>query len=331
MSQKALIVFDMDGVLVDVSGSYRETVRQTARLFLTGGIGYDTLPDPLFSLADLAAVKQSGGLNNDWDLTAAVLGLLFSYIDMPPWAGTADAWHTHGAVLKKCDLTGLSRALRASETPLSELLNRRGRTESPFVAGMYRGDVGSGNIIKQIFQEIYLGGALFARTYGIAAKMVAGPGLIDQESLLVEPAMLAMLNRDHALAIATGRPRAEADYPLDRFGIRSHFSELYTLDDCLAEEAKIAGETGRAVSLSKPHPFMLDAIARKQPAAAPRFYVGDMPDDMVAAQRSAHGFAGIGILVSTPDRDRLRAHLLAAGAHHVVDDFNGLLAVLGSG
>jgi len=30
---QALIVFDMDGVIVDVSGSYRDTVRQTARLF----------------------------------------------------------------------------------------------------------------------------------------------------------------------------------------------------------------------------------------------------------------------------------------------------------
>ena len=34
MQNKKLIVFDMDGVLIDVSRSYRDTVRQTAKLFL---------------------------------------------------------------------------------------------------------------------------------------------------------------------------------------------------------------------------------------------------------------------------------------------------------
>ena len=48
---KNLIVFDMDGVIVDVSESYRDTVRQTARLFFKGAPDWDSLPDPLFSLA----------------------------------------------------------------------------------------------------------------------------------------------------------------------------------------------------------------------------------------------------------------------------------------
>ena len=78
MNEKNLIVFDMDGVIVDVSGSYREAVRKTARLFLKG-IGFENaLPDPLFSLADLAGVKQAGGLNNDWELTYHVLNLLMT-------------------------------------------------------------------------------------------------------------------------------------------------------------------------------------------------------------------------------------------------------------
>ena len=65
MTKRTLIVFDMDGVIVDVSGSYREAVRQTARLFFKGIGSENTLPDPLFSLDDLARVKQAGGLNND--------------------------------------------------------------------------------------------------------------------------------------------------------------------------------------------------------------------------------------------------------------------------
>ena len=69
MQNKYVIVFDMDGVLIDVSRSYRDTVRQTAKLFLKNAPLSKKLPEPLFPLTDLAAVKQSGGLNNDWDLS----------------------------------------------------------------------------------------------------------------------------------------------------------------------------------------------------------------------------------------------------------------------
>ena len=42
--------------------------------------GADKLKQPLFDLSDLAVVKQSGGLNNDWDLTHRVLTLLMSKV-----------------------------------------------------------------------------------------------------------------------------------------------------------------------------------------------------------------------------------------------------------
>ena len=76
MRTKNLVAFDMDGVIIDVSGSYRDVVRQTARLFFRPARASEKLPQPLFELSDLAAVKQSGGLNNDWDLTFVVINLL---------------------------------------------------------------------------------------------------------------------------------------------------------------------------------------------------------------------------------------------------------------
>ena len=63
MKLPKLIVFDMDGVLIDVSRSYREAVRKTARLFLQGAKGGEKLPDPLFPLDDLDRLKQTGGLD----------------------------------------------------------------------------------------------------------------------------------------------------------------------------------------------------------------------------------------------------------------------------
>ena len=80
MKSQKLIVFDMDGVIIDVSRSYRDTVRQTSRLFLKPALAWEKLPDPLFSLSDLANLKQGGGLNNDWDLTCLVINLFFSLV-----------------------------------------------------------------------------------------------------------------------------------------------------------------------------------------------------------------------------------------------------------
>ena len=107
---------------------------------------------------------------------------------------------------------------------------------------------------------------------------------------------------------------------------------MYTLDDCLEEERRLQQKHGRQVSLSKPHPFMLDAIAAKyKDRVSDLYYIGDMPDDMLAASRSATGFKGIGILVSAPDKNSLREDLLRAGADYVVEDFRALKEILQTG
>ena len=58
------------------------------------------------------------------------------------------------------------------------------------------------------------------------------------------------------------------------------------------------------------------------------FYIGDMPDDMVAASKSAAGFKAIGILVSAPDKNSLKKELLRAGADYIVEDFEELMEIL---
>jgi HAD superfamily phosphatase len=56
---KPIVVFDMDGVLVDVSDSYRETIACTAEQF-TG-----VKPTPEY----IQECKNRGGFNDDWKLT----------------------------------------------------------------------------------------------------------------------------------------------------------------------------------------------------------------------------------------------------------------------
>lgn len=56
------ILFDLDGVLADVSDSYRQAIVETARSF---GI--------TLSLDEISAAKHAGNANNDWELTHRLL------------------------------------------------------------------------------------------------------------------------------------------------------------------------------------------------------------------------------------------------------------------
>ncbi len=54
-----VLVFDMDGVLVEVGQSYRESIRETVRHFTGTDVSHDTIQD----------FKNAGGWNNDWQLS----------------------------------------------------------------------------------------------------------------------------------------------------------------------------------------------------------------------------------------------------------------------
>jgi phosphoglycolate phosphatase-like HAD superfamily hydrolase len=103
------------------------------------------------------------------------------------------------------------------------------------------------------------------------------------------------------------------------------------LEDCIEKEKQVLKAEGKKVLLSKPHPYMLDALsAETRNAVAGYVYIGDMPDDMVAAKRAAAGYKGIGVLISAPDKARLKADLLKAGADFVIENFDQLRSSLES-
>ncbi len=67
------VVFDLDGVLVDVSASYRMAILRTVAA-LGGG---EATP------AAVQALKNAGGFNNDWDLSRELLRQRGRQVDLP--------------------------------------------------------------------------------------------------------------------------------------------------------------------------------------------------------------------------------------------------------
>ncbi len=60
---RPVLVFDMDGVLVDVTESYRETIARTVAHFTGGGVSRRRIQD----------YKNQGGFNDDWELTHRII------------------------------------------------------------------------------------------------------------------------------------------------------------------------------------------------------------------------------------------------------------------
>ena len=66
-----IIVFDMDGVLVDVSESYRATIVETVKLFTGRTIERELIQE----------YKNQGGWNNDWQLSQKISADLGQSVD----------------------------------------------------------------------------------------------------------------------------------------------------------------------------------------------------------------------------------------------------------
>ena len=61
--REGVLLFDLDGVLVDVSNSYRLAIKETAEFFTKKKV-LD---------GEIQKFKEQGGFNNDWDLTEAII------------------------------------------------------------------------------------------------------------------------------------------------------------------------------------------------------------------------------------------------------------------
>ena len=63
MNTQRLLILDMDGVLVDVTKSYRQTIIETVKQFTGVELTHK----------QIQAVKNRGGSNNDWDLSLELI------------------------------------------------------------------------------------------------------------------------------------------------------------------------------------------------------------------------------------------------------------------
>lgn len=142
------------------------------------------------------------------------------------------------------------------------------------------------------------------QTYFLGAN---NDGLITRETWIPRDGLLARLAEKHALAIFSGRPRAEIDVTLQRFEPEIRW-------------VKIVGDLD--VVNAKPAPDGLHAIAAAHPTST-LIYVGDNVDDARSARAAGVRFIGV-----ADGSAQLATLLKEQGASAIVESVNDLEEVL---
>jgi len=256
-----VVLFDIDNVLVDTRDSYLAAIQKTVEIYLDR--------PGIVSPKEIDQFKLLGGFNDDWDCSFGIITFLETAIQ-----GKPIRFGDHRR--QRLSIAELATAFPERPLGIEGLLKR--------LQVLYeRVTTPSFEKITRIFQEAYLGKKLFK------GKLLywEGPGLIEKEKLVFPKSLLIKVRKKGVrFGIVTGRNHFEAEYALKRFSLSKLFDTLVTIDDVLKAE-KRAGK-----SLRKPNPWPLLEAARRFQAAARRIvplhflYVGDLPDDVLAAKRA---------------------------------------------
>jgi HAD superfamily phosphatase len=340
-----VLIFDMDGVLIDVSKSYRKTIQRTVQIYLETCLGFERNRGDWVTDEEISLFKSVGGFNSDWDVTSGLLLYLLSVSGIPPLPKRKRFFSAHEVVLylkKKSSFSPRKKTARLKRRHLLSFLEKvkssggglRGvhRTlGSSWEGWIYRtGDLGQENLVERIFQEIYLG-RRFISYYDLPRLFYKGKGLYLQERLWVPGKLLSTLRKKLRMGIATGRLRFEAELALKRFRILPYFSSVVTLDECEKEGQLILRSTGKKIQCSKPHPYSIlkavQEIGIPNPVCG---YVGDVVDDMFAARAAKKelNITAIGFLSSPTNQRRMEKALIQAGADLIIKNPKELLRLV---
>jgi HAD superfamily phosphatase len=339
------LIFDMDGVLMDVSGSYREAIRRVPEVLFERVCRLAPMDGELVSPEDVDAFKRAGGFNNDWECTGAVTAAFASHLPEPfpsPPASRGMASYLKALgewgprqglgveeIYGRTDLVGLAERVAEAGGGLAAALEAVGLDEERFPIAF--GSLAESNVIVRLFQEMYLGPELFEATYGEGALVLKEPGLIDHEELIIGRDVLERLAASVPLAIATGRPRTEAEYALHKHDIAGLFQAVVDYEDVReAEEVERTSGGDEPVRLGKPHPWsLLEALRRTTDGPALAAYVGDTFDDVRAAKAAASTvpFLAIGTGQKPEEFKRTLAAFRGVGADIILGHPNGLVCL----
>jgi len=250
-----IIVFDIDGVLIDTSRSFRCAVSRTVQYYMTEILGYkDT--GILIEPEEVQLFKLAGGFNDDWILSQSAI-LFFLYKGLKYELG--DTGSIRLALPSLIEFTG---AISSYKDGGLEKTRR-------YLAGL-DGDILNKaeekldrSLVIRIFQEIYAGSDYVERLYGSKPILGREEGLWKNERVILDKSLLL---EDVFYGIYTGRTASETQLALEILKLDIPSGAIVTMGS----------------SIAKPDPKGLEII-REYYKKGILAFVGDSMDDVLSA------------------------------------------------
>jgi len=318
------IIFDCDGVLIDIRESYNRAISETVAYVMKELMG-PRFPENLVSREIIYLFKKSGGFNNDWDSAYAILMFILCRLpeDFQEVFEKYANLSRHESDLSKRFLS-VKNGIRKEHNPkgLDSIMPRLGDTLRRFavtfdasgIASMerklmelpntpkgfyefydaakgflsYPGKVGE-SILTTVFEEIFCGSQLFKEIYKQEPRLYQGRGLIENEKVIIRPETLEQLTfilGGVSFGIASGRPFKLTKYKLEGLLERFNPKALVFLEDFEAAERETMRNKGLRVNFNKPNPFSLLRSSEGLEPFMSALYVGDSMEDAIMVKEA---------------------------------------------
>ncbi len=255
-------LFDIDGVLIDASRSYRLSVMAAADHLVREVNGLGEAPTPLLTPEDVALFKLAGGFNNDWDETRLLAAIWTARLR--EWRGSPEAQLPLAYWAEKA-----TEASAAGRGGVRWMLDTFPASAIP-----------DANAARWAHDEFYWGSQLVFEHYGRQPEFAPGAeGFVQNEELLLEETVLPSLRAlgIRHFGIITGRVGPEVTRAVERLTAGSGLAEV-------EESRTMPGESPFGVVIAgtqyaKPDPEAL-RVALDALSARGGFYIGDTADDL---------------------------------------------------
>jgi HAD superfamily phosphatase len=266
------VLFDIDGVLVDIRKSYNAAIKETVEYvlkFITGSSFPTLVTDQI-----ILKFRQSGGFNNDTDTSYAII---LAILANPP-KSISQGRKFLTKVAENSDESGY--------ISVEKFLAIYGIDKWKKVL-TYPAPV-KDSMLARVFDEIFYGPDLFRKQDHLEPKYwTTDRPLIKNDRLAVSAKTMKKLNKMFKgnLAIVSGRSRIAAEYSLQPI------IKYFNSDACVFLEDKKR-------KYAKPNPYAVKR-AMKVMGARTAIYVGDSAEDLLMARRAEKeigakiAFAGI--------------------------------------
>jgi len=260
VSQVDTLVFDIDGVLIDVRDSYREAICQTVQFYFKEILRFQGSQN-LINPEEVKYFKMAGGFNNDWDLASAVV--LF-YLMKARENNLKDVDELRS---NNPDIKTFTTRILPSGGGLGKVVDLAEKNWNIKDKIFNQWDK---ELITKIFKEIYAGEEYCFYIYGFNPSLIKAEGLIKKEKIIIDKKKKDFL-QNFSIGILTGRNEREARVALERLG----------WDDIISKEQIVTADDG----VAKPHPQGLKKIAESLETKW-GIYIGDTWDDFLTVKNN---------------------------------------------